>query len=169
MLIKKEKIPWWNPLVLFVCLFLLPSMASAEISLADGENFKAGLTLEFGAGLFTSNDSNFGADGDDAAGWYEGYVKPILNASYSTSAGNFYGGLSYVASATRGDGDIAGFTDDESDGISSELTYLGWKSGSLFSSLGDDALDISFGEQEFSIGDGFLVMDGEFDYVDGAY
>lgn len=35
-------------------------------------------------------------------------------------------------------------------------TDLGWRSGDLFGSLGQDALDISFGMQQYVVGTGFL-------------
>ena len=70
---------------------------------------------------------------------------------------------------TRGDGDVAEFTSSSSEGGESELMYLGWESDMLFSALGEDALEISVGEQEFAVGDGFLIMDGAFDSKEGAY
>jgi len=153
---------------------LFPSPARSAISLYDQNGVKADLTLEAGAGLFFNNDVNFGAgrfsDGKTSVQWQEGYFKPILDASYTTPrAGTFYGGLSYVATSTIGDGDGGDFSNDRPEAIESELGYIGWKSGQVFSSLGEDVVDISFGEQEFAIGDGFLIMDGAFDGADGAY
>jgi hypothetical protein len=37
-----------------------------------------------------------------------------------------------------------------------EEAYMGWRSGDLFSSLGKDFLDISFGRQQYTVGNGFL-------------
>ena len=52
-----------------------------------------------------------------------------------------------------------------------EHLYAGWRSGDLLAdSLGEDALDLSLGRQEFQVGDGFLIWDGNFDNAgDGAY
>ncbi len=153
---------------------LSPSQSQAAISLWDQGGAKAGLTLEAGAGLFFNDNANFGAgrfsDGEKSVQWQEGYFKPILDLSYTAAqAGTFYGGLSFVATATTGDGDAGDFSNDDPEEIDSELGYIGWKSGQLLSFLGEDAVDISIGEQEFAIGDGFLIMDGAFDGEDGAY
>jgi hypothetical protein len=147
--------------------------AHAEITLVEHDKAHLGLTIEAGAGYFYNDNNNFGAgrfgDGKESIDWQEGYIKPILNGSYTTAAGTVFGGLSYVGSMTRGDGDVAEFTSDSSEGGESELMYLGWESDMLFPALGEDAVEISVGEQEFAIGDGFLIMDGAFDFQEGAY
>ncbi|NIQ98534.1 MAG: hypothetical protein GWN87_33655, partial [Desulfuromonadales bacterium] len=56
---KNKRFNWLHPIVLIVCLLTLPAAAAAELTLVDAEDFQAGLGLEFGAGLFTSDDSNF--------------------------------------------------------------------------------------------------------------
>ncbi|MEA3464889.1 MAG: alginate export family protein [Thermodesulfobacteriota bacterium] len=153
-----------------LCLF---TPVQAEINVIDNDNAHLGLTLEAGSGYFYNDSANFGAgrfgDGEESVDWQEGYFKPILNGSYTTAGGTVYGGLSYVGSITRGDGDVAEFTSDSSEGGESELMYLGWESDMLFAEFGEDVLDISIGEQEFAIGDGFLIMDGAFDCKEGAY
>lgn len=147
--------------------------AQAEITLVEQDKAHLGLTIEAGAGYFYNDNTNFGAgrfgDGQESIDWQEGYIKPILNGSYTTAAGTIFGGLSYVGSMTRDDGDTAEYTNSSSEGGESELMYLGWESDMLFSALGEDAVEISVGEQEFSIGDGFLIMDGAFDFKEGAY
>lgn len=159
-------------LTLLLTLLLAPATTWAGFTLADEGGFNANLNLDIGAGIFATDNSNFGSAQSDADnhGWYEGYFKPILNLTYDTGvAGSFYGGLSYVGSATRGDGDPVQFTTDDSHGWEWEQAYIGWRSGNLWPSLGENAVDISVGEQNFAIGDGFLIMDGEFDYQEGAY
>ncbi|MCD6527731.1 MAG: hypothetical protein J7K75_12145 [Desulfuromonas sp.] len=159
-------------LLAVACMF---GATSAEaFSLYNKGGFASSLDLEMGLGVFSSDNAGFGAGGwgaDQSAsvGWYEMYAKPVLNASYTNETfGTIYGGLSMVASSTYGDGDIAGFTSDNSDGWESEQAYLGFKTG-LLSGMGIDNLDISAGEQEFTIGDGFLVADAEFDSAYGCY
>ena len=128
-----------------------------------------GLSLELAAGVFSSKSLNYYGDVEKDKEYFDGYIKPVLNVSYATSgAGNFYGGLSYAATGSYGD-DIDGLVSSNSEGFKSEQAYIGWKSGTLLSSLGEDLLDISVGEQVFQIGDGFLVYDGEFDGRYGAY
>jgi len=152
-------------------LVAAPAVARADFSLYEQNGFKLDGALELGAGIFGAEASNFGADpAAENTGWYEGFVKPGLKGVYDTGqAGLFYGELSYVGSRTFADGDLAGFTSNDSKGWETEQAYVGWRSGDLLDALGEDALDISIGEQDFSIGDGFLIMDGQFDFADGAY
>ena len=77
--------------------------------------------------------------------------------------GSFYGGVSAVASFTRGDSYGAGFTRDDPESSDIDDAYLGWKSGSVFSSVGEDAIELSFGRQAFMVGNGFLIGEGHVD------
>lgn len=158
---------------LAVLMVLTPAAVKAEFSLIDKNGFKAGLSLEMAAAVFAIQNANFDnvnyEDKDEDRGYFDGFIKPILNLSYTTAeAGSFYAGLSYAATGSYGnDGQWEMWTGNTEE-IKSEQAYLGWRSGKLFS-LGEDLIDISFGEQEFHIGDGFLVYDGEFDGQYGAY
>lgn len=161
---------------LALTLLLAPSISTpayAEITLVDTPGTYLGLTIEAGAGYFYNDNTNFGAgrfgDAKESIDWQEGYLKPILTGSHNTQRGTFFGGLSYVGSMTRGDGDTAEFSSSSSEGGESELMYIGWESDMLFPALGEDAIEVSVGEQEFAIGDGFLIMDGAFDSKEGAY
>ena len=45
--------------------------------------------------------------------------------------------------------------------VAVDEAWLGWNSGSLFAdSLGEDAVDLSFGRQDFDLGSGFLIWEG---------
>ncbi len=160
-------------MVFFAALtvFLTPALALADINLYERSGASLDFGLNLGAGVFSADSTGFGGNTDeDNTGWSEYYVMPTLKGSYDTGhAGMFYGELAYAGARTLGDGDVANFTDGDSKGWESERAYVGWRSGSLFQSLGEDAIDISIGEQDFSIGDGFLIMDGQFDFKDGAY
>lgn len=158
-------------LALMVGLAVIPSFAHAELPLYEQSGFQLNLSLDMAAGTFLTDNTNFGAgnNGEKNVNWSEGYFKPVLNATYTAeNFGEIYSGLSYAASVTFGDGDPSGFTDDNSDGFESEQLYLGFKTAQ-FAAMGIDNLDISGGEQQFAIGDGFLVMDGEYDSNYGAY
>ncbi len=136
--------------------------------------------LEVGAVYLYTDNTNFGSgrvdlkSGDNTgdAQWGEGYLKPSLDLTYATeAAGTLYGGASAVGALTVGDGDAGGFTDGGDKQLDVEGLYAGWRSASLFAdSLGEDALDLSLGRQDFHVGDGFLIWDGNFDTAgDGAY
>jgi hypothetical protein len=147
------------------------------IELIEGDGFRLDLGIEAGAGYFLSENTNFGIGRVDArsgentgdAQWGEGYVEPSLSFEMQTdAAGGLYGATSAIGALTVGDGDAGGFTRDDSD-LDLELLYAGWRSGTLLAdSLGEDALDLSAGRQEFHVGDGFLIWDGDFDSAGDA-
>ena len=150
----------------------------AEVFERDG--LTLGLGLEVGAGYFDTRNTNFGLGRIDLqtgeisgdAQWLEGYVEPSIEAAYEADdAGTFYGAASAIGALTRWDGDAGGFTSGDEEDVDPEYLYAGWRSGTLLADgLGEDALDFSFGAQDFQIGDGFLIWDGDFDTGnDGAY
>jgi hypothetical protein len=149
-------------------LFVMPASPQVYTYSEDGFTFNAGIKAALG-GVATGN-TNFGAGTvrpngsvDHNVAYAEGYLLPKINLSYDTgSFGTTYGAVAGVAAATRG-GDPGNFTFDSPSDIDLDQLYGGWKSGNLFSSLGDDAIDISAGRQYFQIGDGFIVWDGNLD------
>ncbi|MFL1453961.1 alginate export family protein [Marinobacter sp. GN3S48] len=120
------------------------------------------LDVEAVVGVFTSQE-NYDAIGSKTEGggsdWQEGYIKYGLSGShtYGKNGTALYGAINLVSSATWGDGDAAGFTLGDESETELEDAYLGWRSGNLMPALGQDGLDISFGRQNFVIGDGFLI------------
>ncbi|WP_375738960.1 alginate export family protein [Pseudomonas boanensis] len=127
--------------------------------------------LELGAGYVYNSDQAFGSDVsffglpvNRDSSRFEYFAKPGLDFSGPLGGfGSFYGGVSAVASFTRGDSDGAGFTRDDPESSDVDEAYLGWKSGSVFSSFGEDALKLSFGRQAFMVGNGFLIGEGHVD------
>lgn len=126
-----------------------------------GSNLKAtfkGQAAYFaqGSSWFGKDKENLGAQSDD---WWETALHPGIEGSYFLGDGGaVYGRLSAVFASTD-DIDAAGSNvshgTDASD-VQMEDAYLGWRSGDLFSSLGKDFLDISFGRQQYVAGTGFL-------------
>lgn len=127
--------------------------------------------LELGAGFvyntnqaFGSDTSYFGLPIDRDGSRFEYFARPGLEFNGPLGGlGSLYGGVSSVASATRGDSDGAGFTRDDPESSDIDEAYVGWKSGSVFSSLGEDAIKLSVGRQVFMIGNGFLIGEGHVD------
>ncbi|MCU0833681.1 MAG: alginate export family protein [Chromatiaceae bacterium] len=160
-----------------------PGMVAADDASADSAGdpaFSLSFGVEAAIGGFAANGANFGAgrvdlrDGEISADpvWGEGYVKPSIDAEYRVDgAGLAYAGLSAVAAATVGDGDPSGSTRGGDGSVDLETAFLGWRSGGLLgATLGEDALDLSYGRQEFQVGDGFLILDGNSEQADdGAY
>jgi hypothetical protein len=158
-------------------LALLPLMAgitpALAIDLFEREGFTVGLPLELGIGSVLTDNTNFGAGRFDLltgeatgdAQWFEGYVEPGLDLAYDTGgSGTVYGAASAIAALSRGDGDAGGFTSGDEEDVDVEYLYAGWRSGALFADgLGEDALEVSLGAQDFQVGDGFLIWDGDLD------
>jgi hypothetical protein len=170
--------------IILVCLGALALMLGGapgnaiELLQRDGLSVEAG--FEAGAAFLYTKNTNFGAgrvdlhSGDNTgdAQWGEGYLKPSLSSTYETeTAGTLYGAASAVGSLTVGDGDAGGFTDGGDKQLDVEDLYAGWRSGALLAdALDEDGLDVSLGRQDFHVGDGFLIWDGNFDTAgDGAY
>ncbi len=135
--------------------------ASASAYTLHSENgTELNLDIEAVFGVFTSKESyGLGAKTDPGrSSWQEGYIKYGLSGSHAYSSGaSVFGGLNLISSATWGDGDAGGFTSGDESETDLEDAYVGWRSGNLIPALGEDGLEFSFGRQNFSIGDGFLI------------
>ena len=166
--------------VIIICIQTSSNNAHAGDNTFKAGDFTAAMDVELGAGYFDTRNTNFGVGRFDIitgentgdAQWFEAYLKPVITAEYLIgSAGYLYGGVSLIAGLTRGDGDAGGFTNGTEDDIDNEYLYIGWNSGGLFSeSLGEEAISLSFGRQDYHIGNGFLIQDGNFDQLSkGTY
>ncbi len=137
------------------------------------------LTLDAGLGLFSVQEAQNGAGSLSRNGrsksdrnWAEGFVAPGLGLDYHAGESTIYGGFKLLGSFTRGDGDAQrnSSTSDRPEALGIEEAFIGWKSGSLFAALGDDAVDATIGRQSFQVGDGFLIADGTAEgFRRGAY
>lgn len=116
------------------------------------------------AGIGSNSIANTRAGGRD---WIEGFLRPGLTLETALGGGTAYGGLKAVGAFTRGDGDAQATsgTSDKPEKLALEDLVIGWRSGDTFARLGEDAVDVSIGNQSFAIGDGFLLVDGT---VDGS-
>lgn len=156
--------------------------ALSQIVEYEQDGFSLSLGVRGGIGYVATGNTNFGAgfdvggdgiiDEDDRnVDYAEGFLQPRIDLGYDTGDfGAFYGGASAIGAITRSNGDPGGFTANNPSDIDLGYLYGGWKSGALFESLGEDALDISVGQQDFKIGDGFIIWDGNLDTSgDAAY
>lgn len=164
----------WLAFFLLTCG--IPILAAADNTVVSGDKLSVGASVEVGAGYFDTRGTNFGAgrvdfrDGDNTgdAQWAEGYLEPGLTGSYQLKeAGKLYGGISVVGAFTAGDGDPLGLTEGGDGDIDFESLFVGWSSGEAFAdSWGEDVVDLSYGRQEFQVGDGLLIHDGKLDALD---
>ncbi len=123
----------------------------------------AKVTLEADLGFFTQSDSWFGNSADpDNLGrksdhWWESLIRPGLDVNYVLpSTQTLYGQFDVVQANTFGGIDAAGSTDGDEHSLRVDHAFVGWKSGNLFSGLDENFLDISFGRQRYTLGNGFL-------------
>ncbi len=149
-----------------------------QTTLFEREGLSVQGTFEAALGAFPTINTAFGRGRVDVrsgsntgdAQWGEAYLKPGLELSLGPARfGTLTAGVTGLATVTVGDGDAAGFTRDGDGGVDRERLYLGWRSGKLGAdAIGEDAIDVSFGQQEFEIGTGFLIRDGNLDFFDAV-
>jgi len=117
--------------------------------------------------LFNSRKRYDGKTG--GRNWREGFIKYGVSFEQGLAGnGETYGALNWVSSGTWGSGDAAGLTDGSERTTKIEDAYLGWRSGKLIPTLGEDGLDVSFGRQVVKIGDGFIINDDGLNFGNGV-
>ena len=133
---------------------------------ANGSYAKA--TIEASLGFFGQGNSWFGKSeenlGEKSDSWWESIVRPGLDVKYVLpNSQSLYGKVDAVQANTFGGVDAAGTNgpfyeeDEDVSDLRIDNAFAGWRSGTLFSSLGEDFLDLSFGRQRYVAGDGFLI------------
>ncbi|MDR2550416.1 MAG: alginate export family protein [Desulfobulbus sp.] len=128
----------------------------------NGSYLQATLGLDFA--FFSQGNAWYGndrgvLDGQRVDSWSESLIRPGLEGHYVLpNTQSLYGRIDVVQANTFGgidaDATNAGMGDVSWLGI--DNAYAGWRSGTLFGSLGEDFLDISFGRQTYTTGTGFL-------------
>lgn len=151
--------------VLLSATLLAGNVQAAEATEANPLQFYTGangsyakVTLEADLGVFVQGNSWFGAPVDSDS-WWESLVRPGLDVSYTLpSSQKIYGLIDAVQANTFGgvDAGLTNVGDEDVNDLRIDHAYAGWRSGKLFSSLDEDFLDISFGRQNYVVGDGFL-------------
>ncbi|WP_339488662.1 hypothetical protein [Pseudomonas rhizophila] len=153
-----------------VYLPLSAQVALAGYAFEDGD-LKGEVNLTAGGATITTRNVNFGSGRVDQRngrndgsriGWQEFYVKPGIKFDYAlTPDVKLLGGASAVAATTFGDGDAGGFTRSSDGQVVSEELFAGVQVGEW---------KLTAGRQNYMVGTGFIVMDGNLDqFNDGAY
>jgi hypothetical protein len=145
----------------------LPSATLGDLTLRP--------TLQLDLAWFAQRNSWYGRStanlGRNSDRWWEGAATPGLDASLDLhDAGSLHGCLGVVGAFARGV-DAAGTNvdDDTQSDVAVDDAYLGWNSGPLLAdSLGEQAVDLSFGRLPFELGTGFLFSDGRTEGGDRA-
>ncbi|MBI2800916.1 MAG: hypothetical protein HYX63_11660 [Gammaproteobacteria bacterium] len=119
-----------------------------RLGLRQGEN------INFGVGALRGFGTLGRTTGETSRTDLETAIRPGLTAAYELSDSEIYGGVTAVAAATTLDGELSGqFARSGDRVLNSDAAYVGWRSG---------VLDVSYGAQPFTLGDGFVVGDGNF-------
>lgn len=81
-------------------------------------------------------------------------VKPGLAVEYALPGSTLYGGSTFVAATTTLDGELSGqFARSGDQATDFDAAYVGWR---------NDWIDFSYGGREFTVGDGLVIGDGNF-------
>lgn len=119
-------------------------------------NFDAGFgAFGFNHSLYTNVRPD--PSGNLSDNWLESFAKPALSADLKTGKSELYGKLSVVGERTfDAPPPIVG---SEASSFQIEDAFVGWRSGKALG-LGENALDLSFGREQYKIGHGMLLWDG---------
>lgn len=118
--------------------------------------------LDAGGGAFGFNNSLYtdvrpDPSGDLSDNWFESYAKPALSATLRSGKGQFFGKISAVGERTySAPPPLVG---SEASSFMIEDLYAGWRSGKALS-VGENALQLTFGRAQYRIGHGLLLWDG---------
>ncbi|MDO6561867.1 alginate export family protein [Amphritea sp. 1_MG-2023] len=136
------------------------AMSAQAYNLYAEDGAELNLDIEAVLGTFSSDENYFGKSGNGST-WQEGYIKAGFSGSKAISEkATIYGGLNFVSSGTWGDGDAGGNTDGSERRTAVEDAFIGYRT---------DMLDLSFGRQNFSIGDGFLINGDSLNLGEGVF
>ncbi|MGE4560553.1 MAG: hypothetical protein AB7E77_10145, partial [Desulfobulbus sp.] len=156
--------------------FLLTASALPATSLADeaGQNplrfYQSSdgtsylqATLGMDIAFFSQDDAWYGQDkaviGTAIDTWWESLIRPGLEGNFvlpNTQA--LYGRIDAVQANTFGGTDACGTNTTLGDvnSLRIDKAFIGWRSGNLFGSLGEDFVDLSLGRQTYTAGTLFL-------------
>lgn len=152
--LRRRLSQWLMPVVLLV-------LSSSVIAFDDVELGNLTLSPSFNSrfGLQHGDNINYGLGALDTIGETEREVlyvafKPQLWLDFALDESNLFAGVSVVAATTTLDGEISGQVARSGDqAFDTDHAYVGWR---------NELLELSFGGQEYTVGDGFIIGDGNF-------
>lgn len=162
---------WARPFALTVtCSAAFPQVSLANYEFETGD-LSGSVDLSAAAFYSASKNANFGLGVIDFRSgeirkknpeWQEYYLKPGASLEYTlTPETKVLAGGSVVAGWTEGDGDAGGYTRGGAHNTSLEELYAGIQIG---------AWKLTAGNQNYQVGNGLIVMDGNLDqFGDGSY
>jgi hypothetical protein len=125
--------------------------AHGEVNLKLG--YRHGENINYGLGAVRGFASLVSA-GERSRDDLQFAIKPGLTVDYALEDSTLYGGTTFVAATTTLDGELSGqFARAGDQATDVDAAYLGWRNGWL---------DLSVGGREFTVGDGLVIGDGNF-------
>lgn len=140
-------------------ILLVLSPVTAAFEALTYENLTLRPSFNVRVGLQYGENINFGLGALDTIGETERStlylsLKPQFELDLALDESTFYSGFSFVAATTTLDGEISGQVARSGDqAFDTDHAYLGWR---------NEVVDFSLGGQEFTVGDGFIIGDGNF-------
>ncbi|GAW86792.1 hypothetical protein bplSymb_SCF04002P002 [Bathymodiolus platifrons methanotrophic gill symbiont] len=139
-----------------LALLAISFNACADYELVKGKYGDLAVTLNLKTAGFAEANPWFGQAqeniGDSANFWWEVSTEAGVKGSLNLFGGTeLYGAYSFIVAQTVGH-DASGLSNglNNPGAIDTEKGYAGWRSGSLFPTLGKNAIDISGGRQNFT-------------------
>ncbi|MDU9392302.1 alginate export family protein [Pseudomonas sp. zfem002] len=135
------------------------------------DDLKIDATLGAGGAIVSTRGNNFGsgqvdlrsgANHGNRSTWQEFFLKPGMTLSYGLEPDlELLAGASAIGATTFGDGDAGGYTRSSDGRTAMEEAYAGLRVGDW---------RFTAGRQNFMVGSGFIVADGNLDmFKDGAF
>ena len=127
------------------------AMPAHAYNLHSSDAGEVNLDVEAIVGVFSSEETynTLGGNTGESRDWQEAYIKAGFSGHRNLDNGSqVYGGINILTGGTWGDGDAAGFSNGSERETDLEDAFVGWR---------NDMIDFSFGRQNLSFGDGFLI------------
>ena len=127
------------------------AMPAHAYNLHSSDAGEVNLDVEAILGVFSSEETynTLGGNTGESRDWQEAYIKAGFSGHRNLDNGSqVYGGINILTGGTWGDGDAAGFSNGTERDTDLEDAFVGWR---------NDMIDFSFGRQNLSFGDGFLI------------
>jgi hypothetical protein len=116
--------------------------------------FRQGYDINFGFGALPEFAALGQTTGETRRSDLQVALRPSLNARYQLSQGEIYGGVTVVAATTTLDGELSGQFGRSGDRVlNTDSAFVGLRRG---------VFDLSYGAQPFTVGDGLVLGDGNF-------
>lgn len=126
----------------------------AEASMLTRAGIRYGTGINYGFGALTGFGQLFSSTDEQERADLQLGLRPRLTVDYALPTATLYGGVSVVAATTTLDGELSGqFGRSGDQALDTDEAFVGLRWG---------VFDLSYGGQQYTIGDGLIIGDGNF-------